>query len=109
MKTIYNAYAKSINGTTFYFVKTFRTFPEYKNVSPILEAYGMHFRFDKACEIAQLYDRETQLNLLYKIDNAEGARVIPIQTANTRTTKAEIYNLRKQTVFPSLLKLLRLG
>lgn len=109
MKTIYTAYAKSINGTTFYFVKTFQTFPEYKTVPPILEAYGMHTRFDKACEIAHIYDREMQLNLLHKIDNAEEARVIPIQTANTRTTKAQIYNLRKQTVFPSLLKLLKLG
>ena len=105
MKTLYTAYAKSINGTTFYFVKSFRTFPELKNVPPILDAYGMHFRFDKACEIAQIYDRETQLNLLYKIDNAETARVIPLNTG-----KAEIYHLtRKHTTFPSLLKLLRLG
>ena len=109
MKTLYDAYAKSINGTTFYFVKSFRTFPEYKNVPPILEAYGMHTRFDKACEIAQIYDRETQLNLLYKIDNADAAKVIPIQAVKAKNTKAEIYNIRKHTVFPSLLKLLRLG
>lgn len=105
MKTLYTAYAKPINGTTFYFVKSFRTFPEIKNVPPILEAYGMHTRFDKACEIAQIYDRETQLNLLHKIDTANTARVIPINTG-----KAEIYNLnRKHTIFPSLLKLLRIG
>ena len=110
MKPLYTAYAKSINGTTFYFVKSFRTFPELKNVPPILEAYGMHTRFDKACEIAQIYDRETQLNLLYKIDNADAARVIPIQVAKTKANKAEIYNLnRKHTIFPSLLKLLRIG
>ena len=109
MKTLYRAYSKSINGTTFYFVKTFQTFPEYKNVPPILESYGMHTRFDKACEIAQVYDRETQLNLLHTVTNAEAARVIPMQTAKPATGKAEIYNIRKNTVFPSLLKLLRLG
>lgn len=109
MKTLYMAYSKSINGTTFYFVKTFQTFPEFKNVPPILESYGMHTRFDKACEIAQIYNRESQLNLLQTINNGEAARVIPIQTAKPATGKAEIYNLRKNTVFPSLLKLLKLG
>jgi hypothetical protein len=105
MKPLYTAYAKSINGTTFYFVKSFRTFPELKNIPPLLEAYGMHTRFDKACEIAQIFDRETQLHLLHKIDNGAGARVIPINTG-----KAEIYNLnRRHTIFPSLLKLLRIG
>ena len=108
MKTLYHAYAQSINGTTFYFVKSFRTFPELKNVPPLMESYGMHTRFVKACEIAQIYDRETQLRLLHKIDNAEAARVIPMQAV--KAAKAEIYNLnRKHTIFPSLLKLLRIG
>ena len=104
MKTFYTAYARPINGTTFYFVKSFRTFPELDNVPPILNGYGMHTQFDKACEIAELYDKETQLHLLHKIDTADAARVIPINNG-----KAKIYNLiRKQTV-PSLLKLLRIG
>ena len=105
MNTHYTAYSKSVNGTTFYFVKKFQTFPDLKSVPPVLEAFGMHTRFDKACEIAQIHDRETQLNLLYEMDNAEGARVIPLQPA-----KAEIYELkRKPVALPSLLKLLRIG
>jgi len=105
MNKHYSAYSKSVNGITFYFVKNFQTYPELKDVPPSLEAYGMHRKFDKACEIAQIYDREAQLNLLYQIQNAESAMVIPLQPAN-----ADTYHLKRKPVsFPSLLKLLKIG
>ena len=106
MKPLYTAYAKSIDGTTFYFVKTYHCFPEYKNVQPVLETYGMHTKFKSACNIAQVYDPGIQQRLLNEIENnAAACKVIPLQTATTK-----IYNLkRKHSYFPSLLRLIGLG
>lgn len=105
MKTFYTAYTKSINGTLFYFVKTYQTFPEYQNVPPVLETYGMHTKFKKACKIAQVDDTEIRKHLLSEIENkAATCKVIPLQTSTTK-----IYNLkRKHTYFPSLLRLIGL-
>ena len=58
METHYTAYAKAIDGITFYFVKSYHIFPEYKNVSPIPKTYGMHTNFETACHIAYIYDKE---------------------------------------------------
>ena len=58
METQYKAYVKTINGMPFYFVKTYRAFPEFKNVAPLLETFGMHTNFKKACAIAEIYDDE---------------------------------------------------
>jgi hypothetical protein len=104
MKPFYTAYAKSINGITFYFVKSFQTFPEYKNVPPILQSYGMHTDFKRACSIAQVTDKEIKLQLLNEIE-VNAPSVLPMYPA-----AAKVYKLRKmQTSFPSILKLLRLG
>ncbi len=106
MKNFYTAYAKTINGTTFYFVKSYQAFPEYQNVPPILETYGMHTNFDQACKIAMIYDKEIQQQLLNELqNNTASSKVLPLYPAI-----AEIYNLRrKQTTFPSILKLIGLG
>jgi hypothetical protein len=56
METVYTAYTKLLDYKTYYFVKRFSTFPEFKNVSPMLEAYGMHTDFEKACNIAGVHD-----------------------------------------------------
>lgn len=104
MKTFYTAYAKSIDGTTFYFVKSFQTFPEYKSVPPILLTYGMHTDFDRACSIAQITDREIKSQLLNEIEKS-AASILPLYPA-----AAEVYKLKRmQTGFPSILRLLRLG
>jgi hypothetical protein len=106
MKPFYTAYAKSIDGTTFYFVKSFKTFPEYKSVAPILESYGMHTNFEQACNIAQVYDKEIQQELLNKLErDTASANILPVYPS-----VAEIYSLkRRQITFPSLLKLFGLG
>lgn len=106
MKTFSTAYVKTINGIPFYFVKTYYSFPEFKNVSPVLETYGMHTNFKKACKIAQVSDPEIQQELLNHIENkAAACKVIPLQTATPK-----IYNLkRKHTYFPSLLRLIGMG
>lgn len=106
MKTFYTAYAKTIDDTLFYFVKSFQTFPEYQNVPPILETYGMHTDFEQACRIARIDDKEIQQQLLSELEsNAASYNVLPLYPA-----VAEVYNLRRrQTAFPSLLKLFGLG
>lgn len=97
MKTFSTAYVKTINGIPFYFVKTYHSFPEYQNVPPILETYGMHTNFKKACKIAQVSDTATQQKLLNEIESkAAACKVIPLQPAETK-----MYNLkRKHTYFP---------
>jgi hypothetical protein len=106
MKTFSTAYVKTINGIPFYFVKTYHSFPEYKDVPPVLETYGMHTSFKKACNIAQVTDPAVQQHLLNDIENkAAACKVIPLQTATSK-----IYNLkRRNTSFPSILKLLGFG
>ena len=100
MKPIYTAYAKAIDGITFYFVKSYIAFPEYKDVSPILQTYGMHADFERACHIAEIWDKEIQLQLLNELEkNSASSRVLPLYPS-----VAEIYSLRrKQIAFPTLL------
>lgn len=99
------AYEKTINGVPFYFVKKYQTFPELKNVPPILEQYGMHTDFDKACKIAMLDDEIIQQQLLDKMEkNTSFTKVI-----NIHRRKAEIYNFKIHHInFPSILKLIGL-
>ena len=106
MKTFYTAYAKTVDETLFYFVKSFQTFPEYQNVPPILKTYGMHTDFEQACRIALIDDKEIQQQLLNELEsNTASYNVLPVYPA-----VAEVYNLRRrQTPFPSLLKLFGLG
>ena len=106
MKTFYTAYTKSINGSNFYFVKTYHTFPEYQNIPPVMESFGMHTNFKKACKIAQVDDPAIQKQLFNEIENnAAACKVIPLPNAATK-----IYNLkRKHPIFPSFFKLIGLG
>lgn len=100
MKPLYTSYAKSIDGVTFYFVKSYVTFPEYKDVQPILQTYGMHTNFERACHIAEIWDKEIQQQLLNELEkNTASSMVLPLYPS-----VAEIYSLRrKQITFPSLL------
>ena len=100
MNTFYTAYAKAIDGTTFYFVKSFQTFPEFKNVAPLLRTYGMHTNFESACHIAEIFDKEIQHDLLHTLEkDFASSKVLPVYPS-----VAEIYGVRKkQTVFPTLL------
>jgi hypothetical protein len=56
MEYSYSAYTKLINNQTYYFVKKHVLFPELKDVEPVLANYGMHIDFNKACNIASIYD-----------------------------------------------------
>jgi hypothetical protein len=83
MENFYSSYTKVIQNDTYYFVKKFLRFPEYKDVSDILEGYGMHREFDKACKIAGIYDPEIRNQLLQQIENAvPQAKVIDLKQPN---------------------------
>lgn len=52
MEHYYTAYTRYVNNTLYFFVKKYIRYNEIKNASDILESYGMHTDFDKACSIA---------------------------------------------------------
>ena len=96
MENFYTAYSKTINGVTFHFVKQFQTFPEYKNVSPFLENYGMHTNFYKACKIARIEDKTIQQQLLDLVANTTiDAKIIQIDRGTTYSYnyKSRLMNL----------------
>lgn len=84
MNTFYTAYTKQIQGTKFYFVKKFSSFPEIKDMPDILENFGMHADFKTACSIAKITDLLIQENLLESIKGAESdhGKVIQMNSIN---------------------------
>jgi hypothetical protein len=76
METFYTAYTKLLDYKVYYFVKKYSAFPEFKNVSPILETYGMHTDFNKACSIAGVTDQAIKEQLLKQAEeNTQRAKV----------------------------------
>lgn len=87
MENFYTAYTKQINGTDFYFVKKYITFPEYRDVPDILETYGMHTDFNKACRIAMVTDPAIKHQLLNSLPaDRPRSKVIHINMAKIITT-----------------------
>lgn len=83
MENFYTAYTKQIDGATHYFVKRFIRFPEYKGVPDVLESYGMHTSFDKACKIAGINEPAIKQQLLDEIENnVQKAKVIDLKDIN---------------------------
>ena len=83
MENYYTAYTKLVNNRTYYFVKKYVLFPEFKNVTPILESFGMHTDFNKACSIATIEDPAIRQKLLQEIEsNVQQAKVIELNAAN---------------------------
>jgi len=79
METFYTAYTKLLDYKTYYFVKKFTAFPELKDVSPVLESYGMHTNFDKACSIAGINDVAVKQQLLQQAEeNTQRAKVVEL-------------------------------
>lgn len=79
METFYTAYTKQVQNETHYFVKKFMAFPEFKDIPPVLENYGMHIDFDKACAIAGLTDVSIKEQLLSELEtNMPQAKLIEL-------------------------------
>ncbi len=88
METNFTCYTKKIQGSIFYFVKKFIVFPEFNGVPPVLEAYGMHTDFDRACAIATLYDSLIKKQLLEEIETGvKQAKVIDLSEINFNNQK----------------------
>lgn len=89
MEKIYQSYTKTIDNTTYFFVKKFMVFPELKDVQPVLESFGMHTNFDKACEIAGIQDLAIKQRLVEEIQgNMNQAKVIDLKDAKFNGQKA---------------------
>ncbi|MGH2565898.1 MAG: hypothetical protein ACRDE8_10060 [Ginsengibacter sp.] len=82
MENFYTAYTKVVQNTTFYFVKKYLTFPEYENVPGILESYGMHADFNRACEIAAISEKAIREKLFGDIQNENSAKIIHMNITN---------------------------
>lgn len=79
METIYTAYSKVVNNVNFYFVKKYTIFPEYENSPQILDSFGMHTDFYRACDIANIYDECIINKLMSDLKLIpESARIVPI-------------------------------
>lgn len=83
MENSYTAYTKVIENKTYYFVKKYLIFPEFKDVSPMQESFGMHTDFNKACEIASIYDPLIRQQLLSEAEGTiQQAKVIDLNAVN---------------------------
>ena len=79
MEIFYTAYTKFLDFKVYYFIKKYKTFPELKNVSPLLESYGMHTDFDRACSIAGIHDTKVKEQLLQEADaTTQRAKIVEI-------------------------------
>lgn len=77
MENIYTAYTKLVENKTYYFIKKFLAFPELEGVDPVLESYGMHTDFNKACSIAAVNDLQVRERLLREAEGTlQTAKVI---------------------------------
>ena len=89
MEIVYESYQKKIETTTYYFVKKFAVFPEFKSVPPVLEGYGMHTDFEKACALATVNDIEIRKQLLHEIESGvRQAKIIDLNDINFISQKA---------------------
>jgi len=87
MEHIYTSYCKKIQDTNYYFVKKFQVYPDFKHLPPLLEGYGMHTNFDKACKIAGINEMPLKKMLLQELaGNHIGGKVIEM-SAIEKTSK----------------------
>jgi hypothetical protein len=86
MEIIYKAYTKEINGAKFYFVKKYSAFPEYADFPNVLDGMGMHRDFNRACEIAKVYDEVAISRLMNELHIIpESARIIHLHRVKSMT------------------------
>lgn len=91
METNFTCYTKKVQGEVFYFVKKFIAFPEFSSLPPVMEAYGMHTNFDKACAIANLYDAEIKKQLLEEVESGlKQAKVIDLSEVNFNSQRPAV-------------------
>lgn len=83
MENLYTAYTKVMDNKTYYFVKKYLVFPEFKDVEPMQESFGMHTDFNKACSIAGINDPIIRAQILNEAKNTvHQAKVIDLNATN---------------------------
>jgi hypothetical protein len=91
METFYTAYTKLLDFKTYYFVKKFSAFPELKNVPPVMESYGMHTDFDRACTIAGITDAAVKAKLLRQAeDGKQTAKIVELSSSMVQEITAAV-------------------
>ena len=89
MENFHTAYTKIIENSTYYFVKKYLIFPEYKDVPPVLESFGMHADFNKSCSIAAIKDAGIKQQLLREANGTiQQAKVIDFNSGNLTAKSA---------------------
>ena len=89
MENFYSSYTKIIENKTYFFVKKYLIFPEYKDLSPVMESYGMHVDFNKACSIAGINDPILKQQLLFEAQGTmQQAKVIDFNPSNFTSKSA---------------------
>jgi hypothetical protein len=88
MENYYTGYTKIIDNKTYYFVKKYIVFTAKENIPPVLENYGMHTDFNKACSIAQINDPAVRQQILSEIEgNIQHAKVIDLNNTEAVNKK----------------------
>ncbi len=88
METFYKAYTKIVQNKQYYFVKRYLSFPEYKEVEDILDGYGMHTDFNRACDIAAVNNSTVRKRLLLDMQSPSPmAKIIELMPADVLISK----------------------
>lgn len=91
MEHIYTSYCKKIAGANYYFVKKFQVYPDLMDLPPVLDGYGMHTNFDKACKIAGIDEIPVKKRLLQELTgNHMSGKVIEMATLEKTSKKKRL-------------------
>lgn len=106
MEKFYKAYIKEIDGITFYFIKKYITFPEYRDLPDIMESYGMHKDFNRACSIAMVNDIAIRQELLNTLpENRHRPKIIHIRSKIIYMNVGRIINNAVRNTQQALFKI----
>ena len=79
MEIIYDSYSKIIEGKKHFFIKKYLRFSDLINVSDVLDGYGMHSDFKKACSIAGIRDAAIQQQIFELMESSTAvAKIIEL-------------------------------
>jgi hypothetical protein len=82
MNYIYESYFKTIKGEKHFFIKKYLRLIGIGDVSDVMEGYGMHTDFKKACLIAGIKELEIQQKIFDSMEvNKAEAKVINLNSS----------------------------
>jgi hypothetical protein len=78
MENVYECYSKLLHDKTYYFVKRYLRFSEYAHVPDVMEGYGMHTDFTRACSIAGINDLKIMKQIFDDMQEAQFKAAAPV-------------------------------